>query len=93
MLPASRRGWRTDEVAEPRVRRLVAHCLGVGVGQLAPEVSLTDDLAADSLDLVELAITLEAEFGIVVPEPSTAARSTSVRDDTSERPGTMKTSP
>jgi acyl carrier protein len=53
---------------EPRVRRLIADRLGVGVGQLAPDVSLTDDLVADSIDLVELANTFEAEFGIVVPE-------------------------
>ncbi|HTD26473.1 MAG TPA: phosphopantetheine-binding protein, partial [Candidatus Elarobacter sp.] len=31
-------------------------------------VSLTDDLAADSLDLLELTLALEAEFGIVVSE-------------------------
>jgi len=39
---------------EPRVRCLVADTLGVGIDELAPEVSLTDELAADSLDLAEL---------------------------------------
>src|SRR5216117_3659969 len=53
---------------EPSCRRLVADHLGVGVEQLVAGVSLRDDLAADSLDLVELAMALEAEFGIVVPE-------------------------
>jgi len=33
-----------------------------------PEVSLGEDLAADSLDLVELALALEGEFGIAIPE-------------------------
>src|SRR5207245_11238160 len=53
---------------EPRVRCLVADALGVGIDELAPEVSLTDELAADSLDLTELAARLEAELGLVVPE-------------------------
>jgi acyl carrier protein len=35
---------------------------------LSPDVSLTDDLAADSLDLIELTLGLEAELGITVPE-------------------------
>jgi len=56
------------ESAEPRIRRLVADYLGVSADELTPEVSLTDDLAADSLDLVELALALEGEFGIEVPE-------------------------
>jgi len=58
-----------EEFVEADVRRLVAHCLGVGIEELVSEVSLRDDLAADSLDLVELAMALEAEFAIVVPEP------------------------
>jgi len=53
---------------ERSCRRLVADHLGVGVEQLVAGVSLREDLAADSLDLVELAMALEAEFGIVVPE-------------------------
>src|SRR3989442_325486 len=53
---------------EPHVRCVVADHLGVGQEELAPEVSLRDDLAADSLDLVDLALVLEGEFGITVPE-------------------------
>ena len=56
------------EFVEPHVRRLVAEHLGVGVEELVSDVSLRDDLAADSLDLVELAMALEGEFAIVVPE-------------------------
>src|SRR5438046_8595532 len=57
-----------SEFAEPRIRRLVADYLGVSADDLTPEVSLTDDLAADSLDLMELALVLEGELGIEVPE-------------------------
>src|SRR6266436_4276048 len=53
---------------EPSGRRLVADHLGVGIEGLVAGVSLRDDLAADSLDLVELAMALEAEFGIMVSE-------------------------
>src|SRR2546422_943804 len=57
-----------EEFVEPSVRRLVAGHMGVGAEELVAEVSLRDELAADSLDLVELAMALEAEFAIVVPE-------------------------
>jgi len=53
---------------EARVQRVVATQLGVGPEELTPEVSLADDLAADSLDLVELWLAFEDEFGIKVPE-------------------------
>jgi acyl carrier protein len=57
-----------NELVEPRVRRIVADHLGVSIEDLVPEVSLTDDLAADSLDLVEVALALENEFGMSLPE-------------------------
>ena len=53
---------------EARVRRVVADTLGVCDHELTPEVSLADDLAADSLDLVEMAIELERELGIMLPD-------------------------
>ena len=53
---------------ESRMQQLVAEQLGVDIEQLAPEVSLTDDLAADSLDLLELALVLESEFTIALPQ-------------------------
>jgi acyl carrier protein len=57
-----------SEFVEPRVRRVVADYLGVGLEELAADVSLFDDLAADSLDLVELAVEIERQFGISLPE-------------------------
>jgi len=47
---------------EPRVRRLVAERLGVSPEDLIPEASLADELAVDSLDLLEIAIALEADL-------------------------------
>jgi len=57
-----------ERVVETRVRRVVADNLGVDVDDLTPDVSLTDDLAADSLDLLEVALALEGELGISLPE-------------------------
>jgi acyl carrier protein len=53
---------------EKRLARLVADQLGVEVDQVKPEASFTDDLNADSLDLVELIMALEEEFGIEIPD-------------------------
>jgi acyl carrier protein len=55
-------------VVEPSVRRVVADRLGVGSEELALEVSLTDELAADSLDLMDVAVALESEWAIVIPD-------------------------
>ena len=61
---------RADDPLEGRIRRLVSEQLGVDNDRLTPEVSLTDELAADSLDLVELALALENEFDITIGEIS-----------------------
>ena len=55
-------------VVEPRVQRVVAEQLGVDAAELTPEVSLTDELAADSLDLLELALVLESEFPVTLAQ-------------------------
>jgi len=57
-----------EDVLEPRLRRIVADLLGVSPEELTPQVSLTDDLAADSLDLIELALAIETHLGIAIPE-------------------------
>lgn len=56
-----------DGVAQ-RVRTLMADHLGVGTEDLGPDVSLRDDLAADSLDLLEVSVALEDDLGIDLPE-------------------------
>ena len=45
-----------------RIKRVVADRLGVDENQVAAEASFTEDLNADSLDLVELIMALEEEF-------------------------------
>ena len=61
--------WRPPaEPLEARVQKVVAVQLGVGTEELTRDVSLSDDLAADSLDLVELGFAFEDELGINLPE-------------------------
>ena len=63
--------WSKDAVAEfaaARLRQLVAQQLGVDSAQLGTESSLAEDLAADEMDLLEIAVALEEEFGLVVSD-------------------------
>lgn len=45
-----------------RVRAIVVEQLGVEEDEVTPTASFVDDLNADSLDLVELIMSLEEEF-------------------------------
>ncbi|MEE9520894.1 MAG: acyl carrier protein [Dehalococcoidales bacterium] len=56
-----------------RVKRVVVEQLGVDEEDVVPTASFVDDMGADSLDLVELRISLEEEFStpsreIEIPE-------------------------
>jgi acyl carrier protein len=46
-----------------RLKKIVVEQLGVDEDEVKPESSFVDDLNADSLDLVELIMSLEEEFG------------------------------
>jgi acyl carrier protein len=46
-----------------RIRKIVVEQLGVEESEVVPTASFVDDLGADSLDLVELIMSLEEEFG------------------------------
>jgi acyl carrier protein len=45
-----------------RVKKIVVEQLGVEEQEVVPSANLVDDLGADSLDLVELIMSLEEEF-------------------------------
>jgi acyl carrier protein len=51
-----------------RFTKCAVDVLAVDASKITPEASFGDDLDADSLDLVELVMALEEEFGIEVPE-------------------------
>ncbi len=54
-----------------RVKNIVVEELGVNEDQVKPEAKFQDDLGADSLDLVELVMRFEEEFGIEIPDEDT----------------------
>ena len=54
--------------SEDRVKEIIAKELEVEVRQLIPEAKFIEDLGADSLDIVELVMALEEEFGIDIPD-------------------------
>jgi len=54
-------------VAE-KVKSIIVEQLGVEADEVTMEASFTDDLGADSLDIVELVMAFEEEFGIEIPD-------------------------
>jgi len=51
-----------------KVTSIIAEQLGVDTEEVTPQSSFTDDLGADSLDIVELVMAFEEEFGIEIPD-------------------------
>ncbi|MDK2855115.1 MAG: acyl carrier protein [Bacillota bacterium] len=62
-----------------RVKEIIVDQLGVDEEAVTPEASFVDDLGADSLDIVELVMALEEEFGIEIPDED-AEKITTVGD-------------
>ena len=67
-----------SETAE-RVKKIVVEHLGVEAEKVTEEASFIDDLGADSLDIVELVMAFEEEFGVEIPEDD-AEKITTVND-------------
>jgi acyl carrier protein len=65
-------------VAE-KVKSIIVEQLGVDAEEVTPAASFTDDLGADSLDIVELVMAFEEEFGIEIPDED-AENITTVQD-------------
>jgi acyl carrier protein len=61
-----------------RVKKIVVEHLGVEADKVTEDASFIDDLGADSLDIVELVMAFEEEFGVEIP------------DDAAEKIGTVK---
>jgi acyl carrier protein len=63
---------------EAKVKEIIVQQLGVDAEKVTLEASFVDDLGADSLDVVELVMAFEEEFGVEIP------------DEAAEKIGTVK---
>ena len=53
---------------EDKVKKIIAEKLSVDMEEVVPEASFVDDLGADSLDLVELIMSMEEEFDVEISD-------------------------
>ncbi len=51
-----------------KVKSIIVEQLGVDEDEVTLDASFTEDLGADSLDIVELVMAFEEEFGIEIPD-------------------------
>jgi acyl carrier protein len=56
------------ETTFERLRRIIAEELDISEDEITPEMSFVDDMNAESLELVELLMSLEEEFGIDISD-------------------------
>ena len=50
-----------------RVKEIIIQTLGCEEEDVTPEANLFDDLGADSIDVIEIGILIEEEFGVEIP--------------------------
>ena len=58
----------TDGTTYDRLKKIIVEQLGVDEEEVQPQASFVEDLNADSLDLVELIMSLEEEFGMEISD-------------------------
>ena len=58
----------SDNSPADRISKIIVEQLGVNEDQVKPEAKFVEDLGADSLDIVELVMALEEEFGTEIPD-------------------------
>ncbi|NUL83300.1 MAG: acyl carrier protein [Armatimonadetes bacterium] len=57
-----------DQAILEKVQKVVANQLGLKPEQVTPESTFNEDLGADSLEVVELIMEFESEFGVSIPD-------------------------
>ena len=50
-----------------KVKEIIAEELGIDEGKITMETNFQEDLEADSLDLFEMVMAMEEEFGVSIP--------------------------
>ncbi len=54
-----------------KVRTILANQLGIDEDDVTMDAVITDDLGADSIDIVDIVMSFEDEFGIEIPDDAT----------------------
>jgi len=67
-LTPKRTNFMAEKSIEEKVKDIIVEQLGVNPEQVTPQASFIEDLGADSLDIVELVMAFEEEFGVEVPD-------------------------
>lgn len=57
-----------------RVKAVIAKQLRMDVSEIADDAAIVEDLGADSLDIVEMLMTLEDEMDIIIPDDATGIK-------------------
>jgi acyl carrier protein len=57
-----------SQVDIERIKKVIANTLKVDESKITENASFTEDLGADSLDLVELIMAFEDEYGVEIPD-------------------------
>ncbi|MFZ5807355.1 MAG: acyl carrier protein [Verrucomicrobiota bacterium] len=58
----------SEKSIDQKVKDIIVEQLSVNPEQVTPEAKFIEDLGADSLDVVELVMAFEEEFGVEVPD-------------------------
>ena len=58
----------TNQDVKERLKKIIVDQLGVDEAEVVPSASFVEDLNADSLDLVELIMSLEEEFKLQISD-------------------------
>ena len=51
-----------------KIKEIIASALNLDPEEITPDKSFSDDLDADSLDLAEIIMAIEDEFGVTIPD-------------------------
>lgn len=78
-LTKTTEGQKTMSDIAENVKKIVVEHLGVDAAKVSDSASFIDDLGADSLDIVELVMAFEEEFGVEIPDDA-AEKIVTVKD-------------
>ena len=50
------------------IKNIISRQLGVEISEIDEDTRIMDDLGADSLDVVEMVMSIEEEYGVAIPD-------------------------